>query len=100
MLSENVINPIKKDKIKGSVFHIFYPDLHTAFFFDKDFSAPIIWGSKNVVMTNVKKLDELMNTVASTTVRIYSYILDNNGYRRIDTYNGPIETIGKYIRRY
>jgi hypothetical protein len=51
-------------------------------------------------MSQVKKLDELMNVNPTIKVRIYSYLLDQNGYRRIDTYNGPIETIGKYIRHY
>ena len=100
MLSQNVLNTEKKGKIKGAVFHLFYPDLNTAILFDKDFTRPIIWGSKNVVMTHLKKADELMETQKTTKVRIYSYIMTPEGYRRIDTYNGPIETIGKYIRRY
>lgn len=99
MLSQNVINTAKKGNIQGNVFHLFYPDVSTLLFFDKDLTDPIIFGSKNVVMTWVKKLDELMNTKPTTKVRIYSYILSPEGYRRIDTYNGPIETIGKYIRR-
>jgi hypothetical protein len=100
MLIQNVINPNKKGNLEGKVFHIFYPDLNTAIFFDKNLTEPIIFGSKNVVMTQVKKLDELMNVVPETIVRIYSYILSQEGYRRIDTYNGQISTIGKYIRRY
>lgn len=100
MVSQNVINIEKKDKIIGRVFHIFYPDLNTAILFDSDMSMPIIWGSKNIVMINVKKLDTLMHVEPITKVRIYSYILSIEGYRRIDTYNGPISTIGKYIRRY
>lgn len=100
MLAQNVINPEKKGKIAGSVFHLFYPDSNTSILFDRDFETPIIWGSKNVVMTQVKKLDELMGVKPITKVRIYSYILTQEGFRRIDTYNGPIETIGKYIRRY
>ena len=100
MLAQNVVNPEKKGKIKGLVFHLFYPDLNTSILFDRDFSEPIIHGSKNVVMTNLKKLDELTGTTPLTKVRIYSYILSQEGYRRIDIYNGPIETIGKYIRRY
>ena len=100
MLPQNVLNPIKKGHVDGQVFHVFYPDLHTSILFDKTLSEPIIYGNKNIVMTWIKKLNELMNVPISTKVRIYSYILDNNGYRRIDTYNGPIETIGKYIRRY
>jgi len=100
MLSKNIINTDKKSNIIGNVFHIFYPDLNTSILFDKELTIPIIWGSKNVVMTWVKKLDELMNTKPTTKVQIYSYILSPDGYRRIDTYNGPIETIGKYIKRY
>lgn len=100
MLSQNVVNTEKKGKIQGKVFHLFYPDLNTAVLFDKDFTMPIIWGSKNVVMTNLKKIDEFMGVPSVTKVVIYSYILAQEGYRRIDTYNGPIETIGKYIRRY
>ena len=100
MVPQNVINLEKKGKIIGLVFHIFYVDLNTSYLFDSDFSSPIIWGSKNIVMTWIKKLDELTNTTKQTKVRIYSYLMTNQGYRRIDIYNGPIETIGKYIRRY
>ena len=102
MIPQNVINSEKKGNIEGTVFHIFYPNLNTSFLFDRDFSSPIIWGSKNVVMTWVKKLHDkdLMDVPKTTKVVIYSYILDVQGYRRIDTYKGPIETIGKYIRRY
>ena len=100
MVPQNVVNTEKRGKIEGSVFHLFYPDLNTSILFDKDFSEPIIWGSKNVVMTTLKKINELMDVKSSTKVRIYSYVLSPDGFRRIDTYNGPIETIGKYIRRY
>jgi hypothetical protein len=100
MVPKNVVNPEKKGKIEGSVFHLFYPDLNTSYLFDRDFEVPIIWGSKNVVMTALKKIDEYMGVKPIAKVRIYSYILTQEGYRRIDIYNGPIETIGKYIRRY
>lgn len=100
MLAQNVINPEKRGKIEGWVFHLFYPDLNTAVLFDKDMTVPIIWGSKNVVMTQLKKMDTLRDVSSTQKIRIYSYILTAEGYRRIDTYNGPIETIGKYIRRY
>lgn len=100
MIPQNVVNIDKKDNIKGSVFHLFYPDLNTSILFDRDLTSPIIWGSKNIVMTWVKKLNELMKVDSTSKVRIYSYILDQKGYRNIDVYNGPIETIGKYIRRY
>lgn len=100
MIPQNVVNIEKKGNIEGAVFHIFYPNLNTAFLFDRDLVTPIIWGSKNIVMTNLKKIDELMKVDKTSKVRIYSYILSPEGYRKIDMYNGPIETIGKYIRRY
>jgi len=100
MLAQNVVNTSKKGHIQGSVFHLFYPDIITSYLFDADFTEPIIWGSKNVVMTHLKKIDELMEVKSSAKVRVHSYIMSPDGYRRIDTYNGPIETIGKYIRRY
>ena len=99
MIPKNVVNPEKKGNIQGVVFHLFYSDLNTSILFDRDLSTPIIWGSKNVVMTNLKKLDELTNVERTAKVRIYTYIIDTNGYRRVDIYDGPIETIGKYIRR-
>jgi L-ribulose-5-phosphate 3-epimerase UlaE len=99
MIPQNVVNIQKKGNIIGHTFHLFYPDINTCILFDRDFTTPIIWGSKNIVMTWVKKLNELMETKPETKVRIYSYIIDTSGYRRIDIYNGPIETIGKYIRR-
>ena len=100
MLSQNILNPEKKEKLVGTTFHIFYTDLHTSIFFDKNFNVPIIWGSKNVVMGWVKKLDELLNVPKTTRVKIFSYIFDKDiGFRRVDTYTGPIETIGKFIIR-
>ena len=99
-IPKNVVNISKKGGISGTVFHLFYPDLNTAILFDRDFTEPIIWGSKNVVMTHLKKIDELMEVEPTAKVRVYSYIITLDGYRRIDTYNGPIETLGKYIRRY
>ncbi len=99
MLSQNVINPEKRGKIEGAVFHLFYPDLKTAILFDRDLTTPIMWGSKNVVMTQVKNINKIMEVEATIKVRIYSYIITSEGYRRVDTYSGPIETIGKYIRR-
>ena len=100
MLSQNIINPEKQSSVTGHVFHLFYKDLNTLVFFDKDLNIPIIWGGKTIVIGHVKKLDELMNVPKATKVLIYSYILDTNGFRRIQTYNGPIETIGKYLIRY
>ncbi len=101
MLTQNVVNPNKKGKIKGRIFHLFYPDSSTSILFDRNLSEPIIFGSKNVVMTNaVKKLDELMDVKPDTKVIVYSYILVKEGYRRTDTYNGPIETIGRDIKRH
>lgn len=100
MLAQNVFNPEKKGKIEGSVFHLFYLDLNTATLFDKDLTKPIIWGSKTVVIGKLKKINEEMNVDTTEKVRIYSYILGQEGYRRIQTYNGPIETIGKYLMRY
>lgn len=101
MLAQNVVNPDKKGKVEGYVFHLFYTDIHSSILFDKDMTTPIIWGSKTIVMTNLKKINELMpgNKPTTTKVRIYSYMISPEGYRRIDTYNGPVETIGKYIRR-
>lgn len=99
MLPQNVINVEKKGEILGTTFHLFYPDLNTSILFDRDFSTPIIHGNKNIVMAWVKKLDELLEVPKATKVRIHTYIVTQDGYRRCDTYNGPIETIGKYIRR-
>ena len=100
MLSKNVLNPEKKDKIVGDVFHLFYPDLNTSILFDRYLTVPIIWGSKNVVMTNLKGIDKLLGVEKDHKVVVYCYILTAEGYRRINTYKGPIETIGKYIMRY
>ena len=99
MLTQNVINPQKRDKIEGTVFHLFYPDLATSILFDKNLTIPIIFGSKNVVMTHLKNIHELMGVSEKMKVRIYSYLITQDGYRRVDTYFGPIETIGKFIRR-
>jgi hypothetical protein len=100
MLAQNVFNPEKQGSIEGSVFHLFYMDLNTAVLFDKDLSKPIMWGSKTVVIGALKKIDEQMRVPDDHKVRVYSYILAQEGFRRIQTYNGPISTIGKYIIRY
>lgn len=100
MLAQNVINPEKISSIEGAVFHLFYEDLNTAVLYDKNMHTPIMWGSKTVVIGALKKIDEQMRVKPTTKVRIYSYILGTEGFRRIQTYNGPIETIGKYLIRY
>lgn len=100
MIPENVVNPAKKEKIKGFVFHLYYMDLNTSILFDRDLSEPIIFGSKMVVMTHLKKINEIMGVKPDVKVWIFSYMLDTQGYRRIDTYHGPISTIGKYIKRF
>jgi hypothetical protein len=101
MLPQNVINPEKLDKIKGSVFHLFYIDLNTLVLFDKDLNIPIIWGGKTIVIGYLKKINTYMNVPDTTKVRIYSYILDSeNGFRKIQTFNAPVSSIGKYLIRY
>jgi len=101
MLAQNVINPEKRDKIKGTVFHLFYKDLNTLVLFDRDLNIPIIYGGKTIVIGFLKKIDTMMNMPPTTTVRVYSYISDvANGFRKIQTFNGPIENIGKYLIRY
>ena len=100
MLSQNVLNTEKKGRIEGRVFHIFYPNLNEAVLFDSELFVPIIWGSKTIVIGALKGIDEKMNVKKESKVRIYSYVLGTEGFRRIQTYNGPIETIGKYLIRY
>lgn len=101
MLAQNVINPEKLDKINGSVFHLFYMTLNTAVLFDSDLNVPIVWGGKTIVIGYLKKINTMMNQPDTAKVRIYSYILDySNGFRKIQTYNGPVNTIGKYLLRY
>ena len=98
MLAQNVFNPEKT--IEGFVFHLFYMDLNTVTLFDRNLNVPIMWGSKTVVIGALKNIGEKMKVNPTTKVRIYSYILGTEGFRRIQTYNGPIETIGKYLIRY
>jgi len=100
MIVKNIINPEKKDNVIGNVFHIFYPDIANSILFDSDLSSCIIYGSKSIVMTNLKNIHKLMKVDNKSNVIIFSYIMTIDGYRRIDTYQGPIDTIGKYIRRY
>jgi hypothetical protein len=101
MLPQNVINPEKSGKISGNVFHLFYMDLNTLVLFDKDLNIPIMWGGKTLVIGFLKKISDAMNVKPDHKIRVYSYILDySNGFRKIQTYNGPIETIGKYLIRY
>ena len=100
MTPKNVLNIEKKGKIIGNVFHLFYSDISKSILFDSDFSSCIIYGNKSIVMTQLKNIDKLMNIDNQSRVIIFSYIMSSAGYKKIDMYNGPIETIGKYIRRY
>ena len=101
MLSQNVINPEKRSSINGRVFHLFYKDLNTLVLFDSDLNIPIMFGGKTLVVGFLKKINKEMNVPDTTTVRVYSYILDQtNGFRKIQTFNGPISSIGKYLIRY
>ena len=100
MLPQNIINLEKRNKIIGKVFHLFYKDLNTIVLFDSDLNIPIAWGSKTVIIGILKKINEEMNTQVTTKVTVYSYILSSEGFRKIQTYNGPIENIGKYLIRY
>jgi hypothetical protein len=100
MLAQNVFNSEKAGAIEGSVFHLFYMDLNTAVLFDRNLHVPIMWGSKTIVINALKHIDEDMKVKKDAKVRIYSYTLGQEGFRRIQTYNGPIETIGKYLIRY
>jgi len=98
MLAQNVFNPEKE--IVGSVFHLFYMDLNTVTLFDRNLNIPIMWGSKTVVVNTLKNIYEKMKVKATMKVVVYSYILGTEGFRRIQTYNGPIDGIGKYLIRY
>ena len=100
MVNKNVLNIDKKDKLIGNVFHLFYPDLSTSLLFDSDLSMPIIWGNKSIVMTQLKNIHKLTNVDIKSKVIIISYFMTSEGYKKLDMYQGPIETIGKYIRRY
>ena len=101
MLAQNVLNSEKSGKISGKVFHLFYMDLNTLVLFDRDLNIPIMWGGKTLVIGFLKKIDVEMRVPATTQIRVYSYIMDAvNGFRKIQTYNGPIENLGKYLIRY
>lgn len=96
MLAANVLNSRKKQNVSG-IFHLFYDDETTSHLFDSDLLEPIIWGSKNVVLTHLKKADELMGVPDTTKITIYQYKLTSDGFKRFHTYSGPINTIGKYV---
>jgi len=101
MLPKNVINSEKKGRVIGNVFHLFYMDMNTSVLFDSELNIPIIWGSKTIIITLLKKIDEHMaGATKDTKVVIFSYILGNEGYRRIQTFKAPISEIGKYLIRY
>jgi hypothetical protein len=63
-----------------------------------------VWVTEGTVISNLserdKKIDEKMKVAPNTKVCIYSYIMGNEGFRRTQTFNGTIDTIGKYIIRY
>lgn len=99
-LAPNVVNPNKKNKIIGNVFHLFYPDESTSILYDSLFVEPIIWGSKNVVMTHLKNIDDISDLLTpDSKVIVYSYVMTSDGYKRRQTYNGLVSGIGKYILR-
>jgi len=99
-LAQNVVNPSKKDKVVGNVFHLFYPNESTSILFDVDLSEPIIWGSKNVVLTTLKNIKNISPMLSDDSkVVVFSYTQTDEGYRRKQTYNGKVSEIGKYILR-
>lgn len=98
MVPKGVLNVGKKG-FTSRTFHLFYRDMNTSYLFDSDLADPIIWGNKAEVMRVLcRRIDELLKVPRTTKVKVCSYIIDEKGYRRIDTYEGPIETIAKYIK--
>ena len=98
MLTHNVPNSNKT--LEGNVFHLFYMNLNTAILFDKNLNEPIIFGGKTIVIGYLKKINEKMNVKPSKKILVFSYILGTEGFRRIQTFNGPIEEVGKFLIRY
>ena len=66
MLAQNVVNPEKRGKIQGTVFHLFYPNLNSSVLFGMTGGKIIVSGSLDEPMPtftidNIKpkvKLDE------------------------------------------
>jgi len=100
MIAKNVLNHEKKDSIIGNVFHLYYYSLAEAVLYDVDMVNPIIYGNKSIVLTNLKNIYKIMNVPITSQVVVVSYLLTTDGYKKFDIYKGPIETLGKYIRRY
>lgn len=100
MITKNILNHEKKDAIIGNVFHLYYYSMAEAVLYDVDMVNPIVWGNKSIVLTQLKNIYKIMNVPVTSQVVIISYILTSDGFKKIDLYKGPIETIGKYIRRY
>ena len=99
MLAQNVFNPEKT--IEGSrVSSVLHGPVTPLHYLIEDLSVPIMWGSKTIVINALKNIYKKMNVPQTAKVRVYSYILATEGFRRIQIYNGPIENIGKYFIRY
>lgn len=98
-LSINVVNPSKKGVLTSTVYHLWYDsDGITATLFDNDMSAPILYGNKMLVLSTLRKINTLM-VIGSpdTIIYVFSYVNTDQGYKRVQTYHGPISTISKYV---
>ena len=91
MLVKNVINPEKKGRIEGRVFHVLFLGTE-AVLFDDLWDSPIIYGNKNIVKAKTKRIAELLPDTV-TNVTIFYYHPYSYEMKKRFKYEGPIDKI-------
>ncbi len=93
------INPEKKGKIEGSVFHVF--DLGTkVVVFDSDLMIPLMWGTNKyqVLLSMSNNLYKEMDVEKDHKVVIVLYTPSVNGFKAKPIVNTAIENIKTKVK--
>jgi len=88
MIVPNVINPEKRGKIEGSIFHVFFlGDNASATVFDKKMDIPIIYGNKNIIKMVLRQFKDHL-PAKTTRVRIFFYKISPPEFKMKMKYEG------------
>ena len=91
MLVKNVLNPEKKTRIEGTVFHVLFLGTD-AVLYDDLWDEPIIYGNKNLVKSKTKRLSEVLPKEVKR-VMIFFYRSQQGEMKRRFKFDGPIDEI-------
>ena len=101
MLTRNNLNPEKNnsDKVEGNHFFVFISNSTTSTLFDMEMGAPILWGTKMVILLGVSKHLPVLCKHRRIKIDFYKWIGDKFTWK--GKYDGPNdeERIKKLITR-